>query len=134
FTNAFTLEGWFKPILNTNYTYCGTELLFFRGYPEPLDCRGLGDPYWLALEPNTNNLTTYDIRFHIADAHTGTLGADVFTTNTPIQIGGGSNGGWWHIAAVFGKPFTNITVPTTGTNFITITTNALRLYLNGACI
>jgi sugar lactone lactonase YvrE/subtilisin-like proprotein convertase family protein len=133
FTNAFTIEGWFKPIFITNLTYCGTELLFFRGYPEPLDCRGLGDPYWLALEPTTN-LTTYDLHFHIADAHTGTLGADVFTTNAPIQNGGGSNGGWWHIAAVFDKPFTNITVVANGTNLVTITTNALRLYLNGDCI
>ncbi len=51
-----------------------------------------------------------------------------------IQLGGGSNSGWWHIAAVFDKPFTNITVVSTGTNRVTITTNALRLYLNGACI
>ena len=58
----------------------------------------------------------------------------MLSTNGPIQLGGGSNGGWWHIAAVFDKPFTNITVVSGGTNVVTITTNALRLYLNGACI
>ena len=47
------------------------------------------------------------------------------------MLGGGSNNGWWHIAAVFDKPFTNITVVSNATNVITITTNALRLYLNG---
>ena len=52
-------------------TYCGTEQIFFRGYPEPLDCGGLGDPYWLALEPNADG-TRYDLHFHIADAHIGT--------------------------------------------------------------
>ncbi len=45
--------------------------------------------------------------------HAGTPGADVLTTNGPVQLGGGSNGGWWHIAAVFDKPFTNITVAPT---------------------
>ena len=58
----------------------------------------------------------------------------MLTTNGPIQLGGGSNGGWWHIAAVFDKPFTNIMVRTNGTNVVTITTNALRLYLNGVCV
>ena len=119
--------------LPTNATYCGTEQIFFRGYPEPLDCGGLGDPYWLALEPSPDP-TRYDLHFHIADAQTGTLGADVLTTNSPVQLGGGSNGGWWHIAAVFDKPFTNITVVSNGTNVVTITTNALRLYLNGVCV
>jgi subtilisin-like proprotein convertase family protein len=133
FTNAFTIEGWIKPLVPTNVSYCGTEQIFFRGYPEPLDCRGLGDPYWLALEPSVDP-ARYDLHFHIADAHVGTTGADVLTTNSPIQLGGGSNGGWWHIAAVFDKPFTNITVVTNGTNVVTITTNALRLYVNGVCI
>jgi subtilisin-like proprotein convertase family protein len=133
FTNAFTIEGWIKPLVPTNATYCGTEQIFFRGYPEPLDCRGLGDPYWLALEPS-GDPARYDLHFHIADAHVGTTGADVLTTNSPIQLGGGSNGGWWHIAAVFDKPFTNITVVTNGTNVVTITTNALRLYVNGVCV
>ncbi len=64
----------------------------------------------------------------------GTLGADVLTTNAPVQLGGGSNGGWWHIAAVFDKPFTNIVVGTNGTNVITFTTNAMRLYLDGVCV
>ncbi|MGO8926542.1 MAG: S8 family serine peptidase [Limisphaerales bacterium] len=133
FTNAFTIEGWIKPMVPTNATYCGTEQIFFRGYPEPLDCRGLGDPYWLALEPSADP-TRYDLHFHIADAHVGTLGADVLTTNSPIQLGGGSNGGWWHIAAVFDKPSTNVTMVLNATNVVTITTNALRLYLNGVCI
>jgi subtilisin-like proprotein convertase family protein len=133
FTNAFTIEGWIKPLVPTNASYCGTEQIFFRGYPEPLDCRGLGDPYWLALEPSVDP-ARYDLHFHIADAHVGTAGADVLTTNSPIQLGGGSNGGWWHIAAVFDKPFTNITVVTNGTNVVTITTNALRLYVNGVCV
>jgi subtilisin-like proprotein convertase family protein len=133
FTNAFTLECWINPQFPFNPTVCGTELIFFRGYPEPLDCRGLDDAYWLALEPSVVT-NCYDLRFHIADAQAGTLGADVLTTNGPVQIGGGSNGGWWHVAAVFDKPFTNFTVVTNGTNFITFTTNALRLYLNGACI
>jgi len=134
FTNAFTIEGWIKPLLPTNFTYCGTEQIFFRGYPEPLDCRGLGDPYWLALEPSTNSLTRYDLHFHIADAHLGTVGVDALTTNSPIQIGGGSNGGWWHVTAVFDKPFTNFTYLTNGTNVVTITTNALRIYLDGVCV
>ena len=133
FTNAFTIEGWIKPTRPTNTTFCGTEQIFFRGYPEPFDCRGLGDPYWLALEP-TADPDRYDIHFHIADAHVGTLGADVLTTNSPIQLGGGSNGGWWHLAAVFDKPFTNFTRVLNATNVVTITTNAMRLYLNGVCI
>ena len=58
----------------------------------------------------------------------------MFTTNGTIQLGGGSNSGWWHIAAVFDKPFTNITVVSSGTTVVTITTNALRLYLNGTCV
>ena len=136
FTNAFTIEGWINPLPangTTEATYCGTELIFFRGYPEPLDCGGLGDPYWLALEPTTD-ATRYDLHFHIANAYTGNLSADVLTTNSPVQLGGGSNGGWWHIAAVFDKPFTNITAVSNGTNVVTITTNALRLYLNGVCV
>ena len=133
FTNAFTIEGWIKPLLPTNATICGTEQIFFRGYPEPFDCRGLGDPYWLALEPSADP-RRYDLHFHIADAHVGTLGADTFTTNSPILLGGGSNGGWWHVTAVFDKPFTNITVASTGTNVVTISTNALRIYLNGVCV
>jgi subtilisin-like proprotein convertase family protein len=137
FTNAFTIEGWINPLLansaTNELTFCGTQLIFFRGYPEPFDCGGLGDPYWLALEPSAD-VTRYDLHFHIADAHTGGLGADALTTNSPVQLGGGSNGGWWHIAAVFDKPFTNITVVSNGTNTVTVTTNALRLYLNGVCI
>jgi subtilisin-like proprotein convertase family protein len=133
FTNAFTIEGWIKPLVPANPTYCGTEQIFFRGYPEPLDCGGLGDPYWLALEPSAD-VTRYDLHFHIADALPGTLGADVLTTNSPVQLGGGSNSAWWHIAAVFDKPFTNITVVSNATNVVTITTNALRLYLNGVCV
>ena len=137
FTNAFTIEAWINPLSVTNGTtdipYCGTELIFFRGYPDPFDCRGLGDPYWLALEPSAD-VTRYNLHFHIADAYTGSLGADVLTTNGPVQLGGGSRGGWWHIAAVFDKPFTNITVVANGTNITTITTNALRLYLNGVCV
>ena len=133
FTNAFTIEAWIKPTLPINVTYCGTEQIFFRGYPEPLDCRGLGDPYWLALEP-TSDPNRYDLHFHIAEAHTGTLGADALTTNAPVQIGGGSNDGWWHIAAVFDKPVTNFTAISNGTNIVTITTNALRIYLNGVCV
>ncbi len=135
FTNAFTIEGWIKPLLPTNATYCGTEQIFYRGYPEPLDCRGLGSPYWLALEPALSaGGTNYNLHFHISDARVGSVGVDVLTTNTPILIGGGSNDGWWHIAAVFDKPFTNITVVTGGTNLVTITTNALLLYVNGICV
>ena len=132
-TNAFTIEGWIKPLVPANPTACGTEQIFFRGYPEPFDCGGQGDPYWLALEP-TSQPTRYDIHFHIADAHYGTVGADVLTTNAPVVIGGGTNAGWWHLAAVFDKPFTNITVVTNGTNFVTITTNQMRIYLNGICV
>jgi subtilisin-like proprotein convertase family protein len=133
-TNAFTIEAWINPALPTNATMCGTEMIFFRGYPEPLDCNGVGDPYWLALQPSSDgNLMHRDIQFHIADAHTGTRGADVLATNGPIQIGGGTNDGWWHIAAVFDKPYTNLVV-TNGANVITLSTNALRLYVNGVCI
>ena len=35
----------------------------------------------------------YDLHFHIADAHYGTVGADVLTTNAPILIGGGHQRG-----------------------------------------
>jgi hypothetical protein len=133
FTNAFTIEAWIKPTVPDLATYCGTEQIFFRGYPEVFDCAGLGDPYWLALEPSADP-NRYDLHFHIAEAHTGTLGADVLTTNAPVQLGGGSNGGWWHIAAVFDKPVTNYTFLVNATNVVTITTNAMRLYLNGVCI
>ena len=61
-------------------------------------------------------------------------GRTCVTTNAPVQLGGGSTGAWWHVAAVFDKPFTNVTVPSGGTNLVTVTTNALRLYLNGACV
>jgi subtilisin-like proprotein convertase family protein len=137
FTNAFTLEGWINPspppTPGTGSEYiCPDQQIFFRGYPKPFDCSGQGDPYWLALEP-TPDLTRYDLHFHIADAQVGTLGADVLTTNGPIVPSGGSNGGWWHIAAVFDKPFTNIVV-VNGTNTVTITTNAMRLYVNGVCV
>ena len=54
FTNAFTIEGWINPIAPTNDTTCGRQQIFFRGYPEPLDCGGVGDPYWLALDPTTS--------------------------------------------------------------------------------
>jgi subtilisin-like proprotein convertase family protein len=135
FTNAFTIEGWIKPLLPTNETMCGTELIFFRGYPEPYDCRGLGDPYWLALEPALDGDPLHrELHFHIANAHTNTLGADVITTNSPIIFNGGTNNGWWHIAAVFDKPWTNITVVSNATNFVTFSTNALRLYLNGVLV
>ncbi|MEI6785430.1 MAG: LamG-like jellyroll fold domain-containing protein, partial [Verrucomicrobiota bacterium] len=133
FTNAFTIEGWIKPFVSSNTTYCGRQQIFFRGYPEPLDCGGLGDPYWLALEPSTNS-TSFDLHFHIADAHVGTLGADVLTTNAPVQLGGGTTGAWWHVAAVFDKPITNVTLLSGGTHLVTVTTNALRLYLNGVCV
>jgi subtilisin-like proprotein convertase family protein len=137
FTNAFTIEAWINPVSATNgttdVTYCGTEQIFFRGYPDPYDCRGLGDPYWLALEPSSDP-TRYNLHFHIGDAYTGSLGADVLTTNGPVQLGGGSSGGWWHIAAVFDKPVTNISVAASGTNVVTITTNAMRLYVNGVCV
>jgi subtilisin-like proprotein convertase family protein len=133
FTNAFTIEGWINPIAPTNDTICGRQQIFFRGYPEPLDCAGAGDPYWLALDPSVLS-NRYDLHFHIAGAHAGTVGADVQSTNGVIQLGSGSNGGWWHIAAVFDKPFTNITAVSGGTNVLTITINALRIYVNGTCI
>jgi hypothetical protein len=133
FTNAFTIEGWINPIAPTNDTICGRQQIFFRGYPEPLDCDGAGDPYWLALDPSVLS-NRYDLHFHIAGAHAGTVGADVQSTNGVIQLGSGSNGGWWHIAAVFDKPFTNITMVTSSGNLVSITTNALRIYVNGTCI
>jgi subtilisin-like proprotein convertase family protein len=133
FTNSFTIEGWINPIIPTNDSTCGREQIFFRGYPEPLDCDGVGDPYWLALDP-TAAPDRYTLHFHIADAHVGTIGADVLSTNGAIRLGGGSNPGWWHIAAVFDKSFTNVTVVTSNGTRVTVTTNALRLYLNGACI
>ncbi len=135
FTNAFTIEGWFKPTLATNEdVVCAAEMLFFRGYPEPFDCRGLGDPYWLALQPSADGNDLHrDIQFHIAGSHTGTNFADLLVTNAPIQIGGGSNAGWWHITAVFDKPITNFFI----TNGLTVTafaTNAMRVYVNGVCL
>jgi subtilisin-like proprotein convertase family protein len=92
FTNSFTIEGWINPIIPSNNASCGRQQIFFRGYPEPLDCDGVGDPYWLALDP-TAVPSRYDLHFHIADAHVGTLGADVLSANGAIQLGGGSNGG-----------------------------------------
>ena len=133
FTNAFTIEGWIQPLVASNLTGCGTAQLFFRGYPAPLDCGGLGDPYWLALEPGTN-AGGFDLHFHIAEAPVGTVGADVRTLNAPLPVGGGTTGAWWHVAAVFDKPFTNVTVLSGGTNLVTVTSNALRLYLNGVCV
>ena len=133
FTNAFTIEGWINPAISTNPTPCGRQQIFFRGYPEPLDCSGRGDPYWLALDPSTN-ASSWDLHFHIAEAHVGTLGADVLTTNAPVQIGSRSNSVWWHVAAVFDKAVANVTVLSGGTNLVTVTTNVLRLYLNGACV
>ena len=133
FTNSFTIEGWINPIIPTNGAPCGRQQIFFRGYPEPQDCDGAGDPYWLALDPSAF-ANRYDLHFHIADAHVGTSGADVLSANGLIQLGGGSNGTWWHIAAVFDKPFTNVTVVTGSGKLVTFTTNALRLYLNGTCI
>ncbi len=135
FTNSFTIEAWIKPQISTNEeTVCGTEMIFFRGYPEPFDCRGLGDPYWLALRPASDgNVLHRDIQFHIAAAHTGTNWTDVITTNSPIVINGGTNDGWWHVAAVFNQPYTNIVV-TNGTNFVSFQTNSMRLFVNGVCL
>jgi subtilisin-like proprotein convertase family protein len=129
-TNAFTIEGWFRPTAQTNPAYCGTEMLLFRGYPDIWDCGGCRDPYWLALEPfdNAPGNSRWDIRFHISDGQPGTCGADAVTTNFPVLLPG-----WWHIAAVFDEPFTNVTY-TVGTNTYTFVTNQMRIYLNGSLV
>lgn len=124
-TNAFTIEGWIEPLIQTSHVGI-TEQILFRG-----DSRDCLDPYYLALEPL--GLDRFDLHFHIEDNFSGTCGFDLLTTNGPIQIGGATNGNWWHIAAVFDKPFTNYTV-LVGTNLVTIVSNQLRLYLNGVCI
>jgi subtilisin-like proprotein convertase family protein len=123
-TNGFTIEGWIEPVIQINYF--GTEQILFRG-----DTRDCFEPYYLALEPY--GLDQRDLHFHIQDQFTGTCGFDLYSTNGPIQVGTGTNNGWWHIAAVFDKPFTNYTV-LVGTNLVTVVTNQLRLYLNGVCI
>lgn len=127
-TNGFTIEGWIRPTMNEYPSHVNTGQLVFRG-----DSRDCFDPYYLALEPNALPPDQRDLHFHIDDGVSGTCGFDLFTTNGPISIGGGSNNGWWHIAAVFDKPFTNYTV-LVGTNLITVVTNQLRLYVNGVCI
>ena len=97
-------------------------------------CPGAGDPYWLALTETPDPMLR-DLHFHIGDAQFGSQGFDVFTTNSPIVVDSSTNNGWWHIAAVFDKPFTNLTVlDTQRPTRSTITTNAVRLYLNGVCI
>jgi subtilisin-like proprotein convertase family protein len=123
-TNGFTIEGWLQPVVQTNYF--GTEQIVFRG-----DMRDCMEPYYLALEPY--GLGQRDLHFHVADGASGLCGFDLFSTNGPIQLGSGTNNNWWHIAAVFDKPFTNFSYYI-GTNLITVVTNQLRLYLNGVCI
>jgi subtilisin-like proprotein convertase family protein len=134
-TNSFTIEGWIWPLVQTNEAaYCGREQIFFRGFPDVFDCAGAGDPYWLALDEPADPMKR-DLHFHIGNAQFGSPGFDLFTTNSPILLGDGTNNGWWHIAAVFERPFTNVTVLNTNTtNSLTFTTNAVRLYLNGVCI
>jgi hypothetical protein len=123
-TNGFTIEGWIRPVLQTNYF--GEEQLVFRG-----DSRDCLDPYYLALEPY--GLDQRNLHFHIEDLSGGTCGIDLYSTNGPIPVGSPAAGPWSHIAAVFDKPFTNFTV-LNGTNLVTVVTNQLRLYLNGVCI
>jgi subtilisin-like proprotein convertase family protein len=118
-TNAFTIEGWLMPIVQTNDN--GTEQILFRG-----DSRDCLDPYYVALEPF--GTTARDLHFHIEDDVSGNCGVDLLTTNGPVQTGV-----WQHFAAVFDKPYTNVTV-VTATNIITYYTNQLRIYLNGVPI
>ncbi|HWQ92243.1 MAG TPA: LamG-like jellyroll fold domain-containing protein, partial [Clostridia bacterium] len=111
-TNALTIEGWIRPIEQTNFT--GTEMLFFRG-----DERACSDPYYLALDgvtPSSRNL-----RFHIDDGVNRECGVDVFTRNAPIGVDE-----WQHVAAVF-EPY--VVIP--DAPFIT---NQLRLYIGGVLV
>jgi subtilisin-like proprotein convertase family protein len=111
-TNQFSIEGWIRPIRQTNYF--GTEQIFFRG-----DSRACLDPFYLALDPVNDQ--ERNLRFHIEDGASRTCGVDVFTTNAPIAIDR-----WQHVAAVF-EPCLAIPEPP-------FLTNQLRLYIDGQLV
>lgn len=111
-TNQFTIEGWIRPIRQTNYF--GPEQIFFRG-----DSRACLDPFYLALDPV--NEETRDLRFHIENGTSRVCGVEVSTTNAPISIDR-----WQHVAAVF-EPCVAIPEPP-------FVTNQLRLYVDGRLV
>ena len=77
---------------------------------------------------------TVDTSINFGGGANNLVGALAVQTDNNIVLGGGSNSGWWHITAVFDKPWTNVVVVSNATNFITFSTNALRLYLNGVLV
>ncbi len=122
-TNSFTIEGWVKPLSQTNGFLNGlppesfVEQIFFRG-----DSRDCLDPYYLGLERVDNAGTTtedYDIIFHIEDALRGDCGVILETGDQPIKADN-----WFHIAAVFECNYH-------WTDNAPWPTNMLRLYVNG---
>src|SRR5439155_2019819 len=121
FTNSFTIEGWVRPIAQTNEFILGLlglgdeeaviEQIFFRG-----DSRNCRDPYYLALEQSDPN--TFGLLFHIEGAHDTDCGLTLEAEDivTAAQ--------WQHVAAVFES---GILI----TNNPPARTNQLRLYVNG---
>lgn len=113
FTNSFTIEGWIKPVAQPNGGFVSerVEQLFFRG-----DSRDCLDPYYLGLEQT--GAASFDVIFHIEHGDQG-CGVILETGDQPVVAGQ-----WQHIAAVF-----EANVHPEGN--LSITTNELRLYLNG---
>ncbi len=120
-TNALTVEGWIRPIAQTN-VYINDlltsgsgpviEQILFRG-----DSRNCFDPYYLALKQT--NGTQFDLIFHVASSNSPACGVSLQTSDQPI-----ANTNWHHVAAVFESNVLWTNVPAWPTN-------QLRLYVDG---
>jgi subtilisin-like proprotein convertase family protein len=121
FTNSFTIEGWIRPIAQTN-AYIISQIgvdeekliqqIFFRG-----DSRQCLDPYYLALEQTS--ASTFDLLFHVENANSGSCGVTLEAGGDLLTVGQ-----WQHVAAVFES---NVQ----WTNNPPWPTNQLRLYVDG---
>ncbi|PYJ08691.1 MAG: hypothetical protein DME25_00840, partial [Verrucomicrobia bacterium] len=120
FTNSFTIEGWIKPLVQTNEYILGqlaaseeavTEQIFFRG-----DSRRCLDPYYMALEQSAPG--GFALLFHIESANSRDCGMTIEAEGTLVVDR------WQHVAAVFERNFQwSTNAPWT--------TNQLRLYVDG---
>ncbi len=120
FTNSFSIEGWIRPLPQTNDYILSLQALseervieqiFFRG-----DSRFCLDPYYFAVEQSAPN--GFALLFHIEGANSGDCGMTVEAENTVVGRV------WQHVAAVFES---NVQ----WTNNPPWPTNQLRLYVNG---
>jgi concanavalin A-like lectin/glucanase superfamily protein len=120
FTNSFTIEGWVRPIAQTNSHILDLlalgdeeaiiEQIFFRG-----DSRNCRDPYYLALEQSAPD--TFGLLFHIEGERDTDCGLTIEAEDV-VNVAQ-----WQHIAAVFESGILLNNNPPAR--------NQVRLYLNG---